>query len=246
MTLAPQTSDPAQTLISGSTAPDTYFKYFAYLELRSFASDDSTAGSERRAAMFADQKHSPTLWATLVRDALLFLGRDYQRLLSKGKEAPTPAASTAPAPKPKAPEPPSTPAQRAPVFQTSRSGTPVRSAIDALASDGTLSRAVESSAGQLGISVSAPDAVVNIEKRVEGAVVQAKAVTSGKGLSARVVGSLPKPVREGARGLSAWWAGERAGRVAESVLPNRELDAVIVDGKALRNLIVGSPTDKNC
>ena len=30
--------------------------------------------------------------------------------------------------------------------------------------------------------------------------------------------------------MKAWWAGERAGRVAESVLPNRELDALIVDG----------------
>ncbi|KZV62242.1 hypothetical protein PENSPDRAFT_678351 [Peniophora sp. CONT] len=241
MTLAPQTADPGLTLVSGATSTDTYFKYFAYRELRDFASDDSNLASERRSALFGDQKHSPTLWATLVRDALLFLGHDYQRLLNRGKPAPPPATSATPAPKSKAPEPPATPAQRAPVFQMSKSGTPVRSAIDALASDGTLSQAIESSANVFTQSVSVPKPVVEIEKRVEGAVAEVKDAAKGKGLSGRVAGVLPGNVRAGAKGLGAWWSGERAGKVAESILPNRELDALVVD--VLSHLVCASLTE---
>ncbi|VDB92406.1 unnamed protein product [Peniophora sp. CBMAI 1063] len=244
VTLAPSTADQALTLVSGSTSPDPYFKYFAYRELRDFASDDAPVASERRTALFGDQKHSPTLWATLVRDALIFLGHDYQRMLLRGKPALAPATSTStPAPKSKAPEPPSTPAQRAPVFATSTSGTPVRSAIDALASDGTLSQAVETSASVFthSVSVPVPAPVVEIEKKVEDAVVQAKAVTTGKSLSGRVAEMLPKPVRAASSGLKMWWAGERVGKVAESLLPNRELDALIVD--VLSHLVCASLTE---
>lgn len=35
--------------------------------------------------MFADQKFNPGLWAVYVRESLLVLGREYQRLLRRGK-----------------------------------------------------------------------------------------------------------------------------------------------------------------
>jgi len=88
--VAHQTSDPAVTLVSGATSTDVYYKRFAYSELKDFASDESPAASARRTALFGEQKYSPSLWSTLVRESLLFLGNDYQRLLRRGKAAPPP------------------------------------------------------------------------------------------------------------------------------------------------------------
>ena len=78
------------TLISGITSSDPYYLHFSYVELRNLAENDSAAASARRTTMFGDQKHSPTLWATLVRAALLTLGRDYQLVLRRGSPPPPP------------------------------------------------------------------------------------------------------------------------------------------------------------
>jgi nucleoporin NDC1 len=82
--------DPLLTLISGITSNDPYYVHFSYIELRGLAEDDSAAASARRTAMFGDQKYSPTLWATLVRTALLTLGKDYQVVLRRGVPPPAP------------------------------------------------------------------------------------------------------------------------------------------------------------
>jgi nucleoporin NDC1 len=93
LAVASHTADPILTLISGITSSDPYYVHFSYTELRSLAEDDSAATSARRTAMFGDQKHSPTLWATLVRTALLTLGKDYQVILRRGAPPPPPGLS---------------------------------------------------------------------------------------------------------------------------------------------------------
>ena len=82
--VALSTADPALTIVSGISSSDPYFKHFAFAELAQLANDESKAGVARREALFADQKYNPGLWTTLVREALLTLGKDYQLLLRRG------------------------------------------------------------------------------------------------------------------------------------------------------------------
>ncbi len=84
--------DPVLTLISGITSSDPYYVHLSYRELCKHAEDDTNAASTRRINMFSDQKHSPTMWATLVRAALLTLGKDYQLLLRRGAPPPSPGS----------------------------------------------------------------------------------------------------------------------------------------------------------
>jgi Nucleoporin protein Ndc1-Nup len=88
LAIASHTADPILTLISGVTSGDPYYVHFSYMELRTLAENDGTAASIRRSTLFGDQKHNPTLWATLVRTALLTLGKDYQVLLHRGAPPP--------------------------------------------------------------------------------------------------------------------------------------------------------------
>jgi nucleoporin NDC1 len=60
------------------------------MELRTLAESDDAAASARRTTLFGDQKHNPTIWATLVRTSLLLLGKDYQVLLRRGALPPPP------------------------------------------------------------------------------------------------------------------------------------------------------------
>ena len=81
------------TLISGITSCDPYYVHLSYVELCKHAEDDTSVASTRRTNVFGDQKHTPTLWATLVRAALLTLGKDYQLLLRRGAPPPPPGSS---------------------------------------------------------------------------------------------------------------------------------------------------------
>lgn len=83
-------ADPLLTLISGITSDDPYYVHLSYTELCTLTEDDSAPARARRTTMFGDQKHSPTLWATLVRSALLTLGKDYQVVLRRGAPPPPP------------------------------------------------------------------------------------------------------------------------------------------------------------
>ncbi|TFY52622.1 hypothetical protein EVG20_g10473, partial [Dentipellis fragilis] len=137
------TSDPSTSLVAGVTSLDPYYKYFAYWELDDFAKDDSAAAVSRRIAMFSDQKYSPSLWSTLVRESLLFLGKDYQCFLRRGK--PAPPAAPAPAPKYKGPEMPSTPILRKPIFKSGGTRSPIAQMLNSFAADGAVTQALESS-----------------------------------------------------------------------------------------------------
>ena len=80
------------TLISGITSQDPYYVHLSYFELCKHAEDDTSAACTRRINVFGDQKHTPTLWATFVRAALLTLGKDYQLLRRRGAPLPPPGS----------------------------------------------------------------------------------------------------------------------------------------------------------
>ena len=86
------------TLVSGITSTDGFFKQFAFAELERLASDDSGAARSRREALFADQKYNPNMWASLCRESLLTLGKDYQLFLRRGQPAPAGKSSPHPTP----------------------------------------------------------------------------------------------------------------------------------------------------
>ena len=175
------------TLVSGITSGDGYLQHFAYAELRDFAVENSPAASARRTALFGDQKYSPSAWATLVRAALVLLGRDYQLFLRRGQPAPpgapltrptditfsplptpnsysapaAPATST-PTAKPTTPPlpAPATPLLRTSVFKPAPA-SPLRAALDTFASDGPLAAAVsetaEAGASHINMHVHVPE-----------------------------------------------------------------------------------------
>ncbi|KZT25546.1 hypothetical protein NEOLEDRAFT_1202644 [Neolentinus lepideus HHB14362 ss-1] len=246
ITVTSVSADPVETLISGTTSSSTYFQYFAYMELRNLIWEDSPAASARRSALFADQKHSPSLWVTLCRTALLQLGKDYQHFVRRG--APLPGATTpAPAPvPPKKPDPtPSTPLIRKPIFKSSPA-SPVHAVIESLSSDGAITQAIASTAEvgaahvpELFRSVAAV-APASVKEGTDVVVAEVKEVTgwieryNPKEMAKKVQlgGVVEKycPPRVVAMGeiLKEWWHKDRLGKAAEECLPNRELDVLII------------------
>ncbi|EMD32361.1 hypothetical protein CERSUDRAFT_118729 [Gelatoporia subvermispora B] len=235
------TGAPTHILVSGTTTADAYYKHFAYSELRELACDESPSGSARRTELFADQKYNPSLWATLAREALLILGRDYQLLLRKGQpEIPAPA----PPPPPAQAKPP-LPAQpiqiiRGPVLKASPS-SPLRNALDTIASDGALPAAVSSTAeaahlpelfrSVLHTDTAAQTAVATLRKKEEDVkgLVQRTHNRWRDALAAFAEDGLPKGVLEAVTEVRGWWSRERVHKRVEASLPNRQLDVLVVD-----------------
>ncbi|KAI0309822.1 nucleoporin protein Ndc1-Nup [Amylostereum chailletii] len=254
ISVASQTADPGLTLVSGAGSTDLYFKYLAYHELCQLAQDDSALAGTRRTAIFGDQKYNPSIWSTFVRESLLTLGNDYQLLLRRGKPAPPPAPAPATPAKPKGPEPPATPFIRKPIFK-SASQSPVRSVLESFASDGTVTQAfetsVESTAAHLPEifkAIESPVASVQRKVAAEAALVskEAKAVASApsKGASSAIrslSAQLPRGLVNVAVECREWWSRERFSKAAEGALPNRELDALIVE--VLSHLVCASLTE---
>ncbi|OBZ78331.1 hypothetical protein A0H81_01680 [Grifola frondosa] len=222
------------------TSTDPYMKHFAYAELKHLASEDSPAASARRSAFFADQKHNPSMWSCLARDALLTLGQDYQLLLRRGKPVPPPAA---PAPAQKAA--PKLPATPTPLIRTSvlkaSPASPFRAALDTLASDGPFSTAVastaEASASHLpdlfrSVVSPAPPAAVQAVKKVEDSVTGPSELPKAKWrtqLSGIIDEHAPKAALGAVEHVQGWWRRDRVHKSAEASLPNRQLDALVAD-----------------
>jgi len=245
------TADPNVTIVSGITFQDTVFAYFAYSELVELASDESRAGSARRTALFGDQKYSPSLWNVLARQSLLRLGQDYQTFLRRGASiAPIVVAAPA-ASKPK--DPPSTPLIRKDIFKAPQR-SPLGTVLDSVASDSKLSKAaeavvgeVEERASQMHIpelfrsvvpsSVAAPAAnVVSASPTpsiISGLIAQLEARSRDL-----VMGSCPVWMKEMAIKWNEWFYRERLNKVVEVCVPNRELDALIIE--ALSHLVCTS------
>ncbi|KAF8635261.1 hypothetical protein AX15_000484 [Amanita polypyramis BW_CC] len=173
ITVSHLTADPILALVSGiSISPlkqeDSFpFHYFAYQELRNTASSQAPQATSLRSALFSDQKYTPTLWSQLVRESLLLLGHDFQKLVRRGQPPPAvPAPAGAVPTDAEKQQPangalpfPSTPVKfvsasssafKPPGIDGQRLWTsPGQSAAECLASDGPLARAVEEGAGEM-------------------------------------------------------------------------------------------------
>ncbi|GJE99489.1 nucleoporin protein Ndc1-Nup [Phanerochaete sordida] len=250
------TADPAVTLVSGTTSQDLYYKHFAYAELAQFAKDETNAGSTKRVALFTDQKYNPSLWSTLTRETLLVLGRDYQLLLRRG--APEAAAPPPAAPAQKLDAPPQIP--KTPYITASvlkgKSASPLHSALETIASDGSVTVALASAAeagasqvpelfrsvmpSQTAAVAETAGAAVETVKKGEQEILQLAALPGKwrEQLQQELVARAPGVVRGGAAQLAHWWRRERVHKVVEAALPNRKLDGLAAD--ALCSLVCAS------
>lgn len=236
------TAEPHMTLVSGVFSSDTGFRYWAYNELNSLASDDSTTATQQRSSLFNDQKHPSNLWNHLLRESLITLGKDYQFFLRRG-QVPIPTA-IAPPPAPTQKHPlVGTPAQliRTSVFQSSKQISPIRTVVESLGSDGPLAQALDAGAEAAHIpelfrSVEAAVLPVPAKEEVKKAVEQAASLPDTvwrrmKDKAREVLVRLtPEQVTKYSMRLDTWWNRERLGRTAQSYLPHAELDVAIVEG----------------
>ncbi|KIY65317.1 hypothetical protein CYLTODRAFT_400625 [Cylindrobasidium torrendii FP15055 ss-10] len=166
---------------------------------------------------FAPNMSTAAMWPTLCRESLLLLGHHYQHLVRRGV-APLPIVAPPPVPKPV--EITATPVKmvRQSVF---KSDSPSRASqlIDNLAGD--------SNADLPESFAKMPDALA---KRVSEA--------SSVSLS-RFKPAVPTPASVAA--TRHWYTRERQDRVAESLLPYRKLDLLVVN--TLSTLVAASLTD---
>ena len=247
------------TLISGTTSTDGFFKQFAYAELEHLASDESGPARSRREALFADQKYNPNMWASLCRESLLTLGKDYQLFLRRGQPAPAgkstssitlpspnsalPAAPTPAPPKPTTPLP-AKPTQllRAPILKGAPA-SPLRAALDTLASDGPLSTAVAATAD--GAVSHLPELFRSVRPAARAAEVVHKGEARVAGLLERTLARWRRRLRSAVPdapfaavgALREWWTRERVNRKVEMCLPNRRLDALVIAGACALSVV---------
>ncbi|KAH7915514.1 nucleoporin protein Ndc1-Nup [Hygrophoropsis aurantiaca] len=230
-------ADPNVALVSGISSTDVIFLHFAYAELCNIKS------STQRTALFGDQKYSPSLWNTLVRESLMRLGTDYQTFLRRGAPpAPTPAAPAASPPKPK--DPPSTPLIRQPIYKAPQQ-SPMGTVLDSFASDSQLAGAADQiHVPELFRSVAAPltavaatTADVAVPRPVIHGVV-ARMRHQARGVVAKYC---PPRASEAIGRWEQWWSRERTHKTVESCLPYRELDALVIE--ALSQFVCASLTE---
>lgn len=179
---------------------------------------------------------------------MVTLGKDYQLLLRRGQPE---AAVPGPAPPAKVSAPPSSikpaPLLRQSVLKPS-SQSPIRSAIDTLASDGTLGAAAAEAVPELFRSVlhAPPPTESEVVKRSEEEL--SKIVTNvteetkaWKGklveLVERNLNLAPRWVCEMREKVRGWWVRERVNKVVEGALPNRKLDALVVEGMSVLDFL---------
>ncbi|KAJ3526169.1 hypothetical protein NMY22_g10276 [Coprinellus aureogranulatus] len=248
-----QINPPTPTiLVSGTSSSDSIMKYFAYAELSTITSSSVA----QRQALFGDQNNVPNVWGAFVREALLLLGKDYQRLLRRGveyvPEPPKPADPVKPAEKP-------IPGTPVPLLRQSilRSQTgpfsPREAILDNIASDGPLAKAVEQTAEAAHIPELFRSVRGTIASPLKESAVVVKAkdvvakveVVAGPGLLQRVKTALwkrveesfekhaPLPLKAEVEKFGKWWTGERVSRTVDACLPMRELDVVVMEGAFL-------------
>ncbi|KAG6816606.1 hypothetical protein H0H87_004698 [Tephrocybe sp. NHM501043] len=252
------TPEPHVALVSGVASNDLGFRYLAYKDIREFATGESESAFNQRSALFNDQKYHPNLWSHMLRESLLFLGKDYQHLLRRGKPPPPPptAKSTTPATS-ATPSRPSlaatpTPLIRASIFQSAKPASPIRNVVDSLGSDGPLAQALDAGAEAAHI----PELFRSVESKLMPTPVKEEVKKSAdkvESLVERYMKQAKEEIHEFAvtitpvwaaeyfTQLRTWWTRERLERSAQSHLPNVELDVVIVD--VLSNLICASLTE---
>lgn len=236
------TADANTAIIAGITSKDRIFKYFAYSELKDLALDESNGAATRRTALFGDQQMSINLWNFLARESLLLLGQDYQLFLRKGKAEAVPLPPVIkPSTIPQTPFATPAPLLRRRVFKE-MPDSPGQAALDALASDGPIAKAIDVGADATHV----PELFRSAETKVLSSPVVTEAkknVETAKGLRSHwkvtVASSLlsiwqkyaPEHLQQVCTRVGEWWEKERISKVVESSLPFRELDVLVVDGE---------------
>jgi nucleoporin NDC1 len=235
--------DHNTTLVSGVASSDRIFKFFAYVELRDLAKDQTSAAEARRTALFADQKYSPNLWTFLTRESLLLLEHDYQLFLRRGQPLPP---TVDPVPSKVVFQPTSLIATPAPLLRQkifrSIQESPVQAALNVLGADGPIAKAVEAGAEathvpELFRSVEARVLSTPVVKEVKKNVDSRKTVGSLKRELTSITATYarrytPELLKEGCRQMIDWWERERMSKVVQASLPFRELDVVVVEGNS--------------
>ncbi|KAG8221384.1 nucleoporin protein Ndc1-Nup [Butyriboletus roseoflavus] len=255
--VASTTADPNVMLVSGITSTNPLYLYFAYAELRDIATDSRAASASRRTALFSDQKFSPSLWSVLARESLLRLGHDYQTFLRRG--APALADVPALAVPTKTSQPPSTPLVRKAIYKASLQ-SPMSKVLDTFASDSDLSKVADAVASDVGMrvmetpipelfrSTSSPPVAATPPSTMTAAaaipqpnLIGAYASRAKAQCQSLVVKYSPSWCREVVGQWDAWWSRDRINKVTEMWLPNRDLDALIV--QVLAGLVCASLTE---
>lgn len=225
-------------------------KYFAYAEL----SKITASSVAQRQALFGDQTNVPNVWGAFVREALLLLGKDYQRLLRRGADyVPEPAQQAAPTKPAEAPIPGTpTPLLRQSILRSQAPlPSPREAVLDNFASDGPLAKAVEQTAEaahipelfrsvrgsiasplkESAVVIKAKDVVANVESVASPGFLQR--VQSGmlKRVEDVFETHAPRQLKEEMQKFSKWWTGDRVSRTVDACLPMRELDVVVMEGR---------------
>ncbi|KAF6742573.1 nucleoporin protein Ndc1-Nup [Ephemerocybe angulata] len=240
-------------LVSGIASTDPIMKYFAYAEL----SKMTASSVAHRQTLFGDQNNIPNVWGTFVRESLLLLGKDYQRLLRRGAE---PVASTGPASTPSKPSGPPAIGTPVPLLRQSilrsQAGSPREEVLNTLASDGPLAKVVDQTAEAAHIPElfrSVASTPLKETAVVEAAKAAATTVAHPAGLVQRVksalrkrVGDLyeqhaPEFVKEQVVGFVKWWTEDRISKKVDMCLPMRELDVVVIE--VLTKMVCASLTE---
>ena len=229
---------PAPTttvIVSGVRSKDPIMQYYAYADLSQLITD-----SNRRQEIFGEAT-GVNMWGVLAREALLLLGKDYQKLLGRGVVA-TPPPPPPPATPKKAPETPigtPIPLLRQSILrsQVDKSNELV---LDTIGSDGPLEKVVEQAAHvpELFRSVNGLPAVA--KKAIERVP---EPTSSGAGIVAQVKSQVYKRVHDlissyspawllqAQEGLAEWWSTERKSRTVDVAWAGmREVDIVVIDG----------------
>ncbi|KAF5309985.1 hypothetical protein D9619_010243 [Psilocybe cf. subviscida] len=229
-------------LVSGTTSTDRIFQFYAYSELLELAQDTSAAAIARRADIFGDHKSAVNLWAFLVRESLVLLGKDYQTFLRRGQPLPPPKA--APPPKPvdiRSELATPAPLLRQRVFKAAHAADPRTAALDALASDGPIAQAIDAGADETRVPELFRSVRENVLLRSPIAQETAKTVESAKEIAPRVKGRvetyfhevkdkyLPLVLRDALETVGTWWNRKRVSKEVELALPFWELDVVVAE-----------------
>ncbi|KAL5483422.1 hypothetical protein ACEPAI_8653 [Sanghuangporus weigelae] len=217
--------DPGLILVSGINGDNGYFRLHAFRDLCSIASNEEQMVS-KRAIIYNDSKHSPTLWSALVRRSLLLLGADYYLFLRRGNLPP-------PAPAPQVPvikQPemkPQTPVIRAQIYKISQV-TPIDRIADTLASDSPVTGALARSTGD---SIAVSESLTRMLRsrlpsiQLPFPTPTMKTVKSSIKAASGLIPWSILPVYD----VREWWTRERKDRAAIKALPNRELDLMIIE-----------------
>jgi nucleoporin NDC1 len=232
-------------LVSGTSSEDPIMKYFAYAEL----SKVTATSLAQRQTLFGDQNNVPNVWGAFVREALLLLGKDYQRLVGRDAEytpeQTKPAVPSTPMAKPIPGTP--TPLLRQSILR-SQAGTR-ESVLDSIASDGPLAKAVEqtteaahipelfrsvgsaaSPLKQAPVVTKVKEIVANVEKAAGPGFVQRVKTAIRKRVDDSFDQHAPARVKEEVEKFGKWWTEDRLSRTVDACLPMRELDVVVMEG----------------